>query len=184
MSTKYVCLLISAIATTTPAIGATTESTHTGPYAGQEQRAIKALSPQDIADLETGRGMGLSKVAELNHYPGPKHVLELAEPLALTDAQARDVKQIEVGMQQSAQRLGKQILSKEAELERLFVTYRSDDKPVRALITEIGRLQGELRFVHVDAHLSTTRLLSTAQVATYDRLRGYVGGSTPTHHNH
>jgi len=31
--------------------------------------------------------MGLAKAAELNGYPGPKHVLELAGPLKLTSAQ-------------------------------------------------------------------------------------------------
>ena len=44
------------------------------PYAGMESRAIKALSPQQIADLREGRGMGLALPAELNGYPGPMHV--------------------------------------------------------------------------------------------------------------
>jgi hypothetical protein len=33
----------------------------------------------------------MAKAAELNGYPGPKHVLELAQQLQLTDAQRRDV---------------------------------------------------------------------------------------------
>jgi hypothetical protein len=41
------------------------------PYAGLEARAIKALSEQQIADLEAGRGMGMALAAELNGYPGP-----------------------------------------------------------------------------------------------------------------
>src|SRR6266571_4214131 len=57
------------------------------PYAGQEQRAIKALSDQEIRDLLEARGMGLAKAAELNSYPGPLHVLELADELGLSDAQ-------------------------------------------------------------------------------------------------
>jgi hypothetical protein len=41
------------------------------PYAGQEKRAVKTLSPdEEIQALLNGRGMGLAKVAELNHYPG------------------------------------------------------------------------------------------------------------------
>src|SRR4051812_36526408 len=47
------------------------------PYAGLEQRPIKALSQQQADDLRTGRGMGLALAAELNGYPGPSHVLEL-----------------------------------------------------------------------------------------------------------
>ena len=51
----------------------------TSPYAGQQQRTIKALSDQEIGDLLEGRGMGLAKAGELNSYPGPLHVLQLAE---------------------------------------------------------------------------------------------------------
>ena len=52
-----------------------------GPYAGEQQRAIKSLSEKDIADLQAGQGMGLAKAAELNGYPGPAHVLEHADAL-------------------------------------------------------------------------------------------------------
>ncbi len=41
------------------------------PYAGQEQRSIKALSEQEVAALLAGRGAGFAKAAELNGcYPG------------------------------------------------------------------------------------------------------------------
>ena len=56
------------------------------PYAGEQTREIKALSGSDIANLRNGRGMGLARPAELNRYPGPRHVLDTAE-LALTPAQ-------------------------------------------------------------------------------------------------
>src|SRR6266513_3223882 len=59
----------------------------TSPYAGQKQRTIKAISDQEIGDLLEGRGMGLAKAAELNSYPGPLHVLQLAEQIGLSDAQ-------------------------------------------------------------------------------------------------
>src|SRR5262245_56136455 len=54
------------------------------PYAGFEQRPIKSLSEQQLDDLRTGRGMGLALAAELNGYPGPSHVLELADRLGLS----------------------------------------------------------------------------------------------------
>src|SRR5262245_3588865 len=57
------------------------------PYVGQESREIKALSPQEISDYVSGKGMGLAKAAELNGYPGPAHVLELAAQLDLTPEQ-------------------------------------------------------------------------------------------------
>jgi hypothetical protein len=46
------------------------------PYAGMQDRAIKALSEQQVADLGAGRGMGLALAAELNDYPGPSHVAQ------------------------------------------------------------------------------------------------------------
>jgi hypothetical protein len=36
------------------------------PYAGMQQRAVKALTDQQIADLKNGRGMGLALAGELN----------------------------------------------------------------------------------------------------------------------
>ena len=57
------------------------------PYAGMQTRPIKALSEQQISDLDTGRGMGLALAAELNGYPGPSHVLELADKLELSAEQ-------------------------------------------------------------------------------------------------
>src|SRR5215211_9358946 len=58
-------------------------------YAGLQQRAVKALSAEQIADLRAGRGMSLALAAGLNGYPGPAHVLEQADALALT-AQQRE----------------------------------------------------------------------------------------------
>jgi hypothetical protein len=56
------------------------------PYAGLEGRSIKALSEQQVADLRAGRGMSLALAAELNGYPGPMHVLELADSLDLSSS--------------------------------------------------------------------------------------------------
>ncbi len=51
------------------------------PYTGMQQREIKALSAETVSGYLAGHGMGFAMVAELNSYPGPKHVLELAEQL-------------------------------------------------------------------------------------------------------
>ena len=51
----------------------------------------QALSPEDIQGLLEGRGMGLAKAAELNSYPGPKHVLEMADALELTPEQRAEI---------------------------------------------------------------------------------------------
>src|SRR4051794_23181782 len=62
------------------------------PYAGMQARPIKALSEQQVADLAAGRGMGLALAAELNGYPGPTHVLELADRLELSADQRARIK--------------------------------------------------------------------------------------------
>ena len=59
------------------------------PYVNDQGRALKALSADEAAGYLEGRGLGLAKPAELNGYPGPMHVLELADALALTPAQTR-----------------------------------------------------------------------------------------------
>lgn len=57
------------------------------PYTGLEARAIASLSEEDIATLRAGGGWGLALPAELNGWPGPLHLLELREELALSDDQ-------------------------------------------------------------------------------------------------
>src|SRR5256886_16049718 len=59
------------------------------PYAGQETREIKALSRDEINSYLSGDGIGFAKAAELNHYPGPKHILQLADQLLLSEEQRR-----------------------------------------------------------------------------------------------
>ena len=73
-----------------------------GPYAGQQHRSIKALSEQEITGLLAGKGMGLAKAAELNDYPGPKHVLELVDKLSLSKQQLSKTKQLFNEMEQQA----------------------------------------------------------------------------------
>jgi hypothetical protein len=51
------------------------------PYVGQELRQIKALSPQEISDFLSGKGLGLAKAAELNGYPGPARTIQPASRL-------------------------------------------------------------------------------------------------------
>src|SRR5687768_9981318 len=84
------------------------------PYAGFENRAIKALSDDEIADLRAGRGMGLALAAELNGYPGPSHVLEHAEALTLTPAQRQRTEAVFEAMKAEAVNLGERLIEQEA----------------------------------------------------------------------
>ena len=153
-----------------------------GPYAGQEQRETKALSAGEIRDYLAGKGMGLARAAELNHYPGPAHVLELAPKLGLSEAQVARTRAIFAAMQKDAIRHGQSLVEKERELDRLFATGTINPDKLRAVLAEIGRLQAELRRVHLQAHLDQRAVLTPEQVGRYDTLRGY--GSSAGDHSH
>jgi hypothetical protein len=143
------------------------------PYAGQHVRGVKALSDQEIADYLQGHGMGLSKVAELNHYPGPRHVLDQASDLKLSAEQLAKGKAIWEGMDSKARALGTMIVAKETVLERMYSTGAATPADTRMLVDQIARLQADLRYTHLAAHLSMRSVLSVDQVAKYDELRGY-----------
>ena len=153
------------------------------PYAGLAARPVKALSDQQIADLKAGRGMGLALAAELNGYPGPLHVLELATPLALNDDQRAKVAGLFDAMKREAVPLGERLIAAETALDRQFaertITAASLGEATRA----IAALQGDLRLAHLKYHLATLDLLTPEQAARYSSLRGYGGGQhAPGHH--
>ena len=143
------------------------------PYIGQESREIKALSPQEISDYLSGKGMSLAKAAELNGYSGPAHVLELAAQLELTSEQKTKTEALFETMQARAIMLGKELVQEERALDRLFASRTVSSETLENVLARIGRLQGQVRRVHLDAHLKQTALLTSAQIDKYDRLRGY-----------
>jgi Spy/CpxP family protein refolding chaperone len=139
--------------------------------------AVKTLPPEEQAALAEGGGAGMAKPAELNGYPGPKHVLELAEQLALTAAQRGRAEALFSAMQAQAVGLGAQVLGKEAALDRAFAERRAEPAAVEALVREIATLRGELRLVHLRTHFEMAGLLDPGQTQTYLRLRGHGHGA-------
>lgn len=135
---------------------------------------IKALTSEQINGYLTGEGMGLAKVAELNHYPGPKHVLDLAEKLNLTQSQIDSTKKIFNSMKEKAVRIGEIIVEKEKLLDQLFNNNKADEESVEILVNEIAQYQGELRLAHIKAHIQQKSILTPEQISLYDKLRGYA----------
>lgn len=158
------------------ASAAAQESKPGGAYAGEERRAIKSLSAEEVEGLLNGQGMGLAKAAELNHYPGPRHVLELATELQLTPEQRTQTQAAFDLMRGEAVRLGRLIVERERALDAMFAQGEIDAGKLRAATSEIARLQGDLRAAHLAAHLEVRRLLSPQQIKKYDELRGYAAG--------
>jgi Spy/CpxP family protein refolding chaperone len=155
------------------------------PYAGLEDRTIRALSAELIDDLLAGRGAGYALAAELNHYPGPTHVLALAGELGLTPAQQTMTQDIFAPMQVAAQELGAQLVDLESRLDEAFSSSTIDQASLIEITAEIARVEGELRAAHLAAHLDMQYVLTPEQIGRYDELRGYApvdGGPMASEH--
>ena len=147
------------------------------PYAGEERRAIKSLSAKEVQSLQNGGGMGFAKLAELNHFPGPKHVLDARDELELSPSQLAATKSLYEEMHRNAVILGEELLLAESRLDQDFEagTIRSD--ALRAALLEIGTIRARLRYVHLESHLRQRKLLTAEQINKYDELRGYHGAT-------
>jgi hypothetical protein len=154
------------------------------PYAGMQTRPIKALSEQQVADLGAGRGMGLALAAELNGYPGPSHVLELADRLELSADQRARVQTLFDSMKREALPIGAKLLEQEAELDQQFAGHTVTSDSLKVSTAAVAVTQGELRQTHLKYHLSTAALLSPVQMQRYAELRGYGKGDRPMMHQH
>lgn len=141
--------------------------------AGQN-RSIRSLSAEDIAELEKGGGWGFAKAADLNGIPGPSHVQKMAEQLALTAEQLASVRQLFETMQNNAATEGKQLITGEAALEAAFRDGSIDADQLRARLNLIEASRARLRYIHLAAHLETVKLLNKEQIARYNELRGYT----------
>lgn len=143
------------------------------PYAGQETRGIKALSDQEVSDYLSGKGMGLAKVAELNGYPGPLHVLALSSELKLSAEQHEQTEALYKGMQEKAIATGRMLVDEERRLDQLFASRAITTASLEEALKKIGELQAQVRRIHLEAHLAQARLLTPGQAAEYSRRRGY-----------
>lgn len=149
---------------------------HQSEYAGQEHRPIKSLSSDDLEDLRNGRGWGLAKAAELNGVPGPVHLLEMGEEIGLSDTQLEQIEALYAAMKERAIPLGLKLIELEGELDAAFVNRTADEAGLARLLEQIGGVYGDLRYVHLSAHLRTPDILTPEQIEKYNELRGYSSG--------
>ena len=152
------------------------------PYAGLQNRSIKTLSDQQIADLNAGRGMGFALAAELNGYPGPIHAIELASDLHLSPEQVTKLKALFEAMKAETIPLGASLISQERELNDDFADRKITLARLEAATQKIGATQAALRAAHLKYHLSTGDILTPEQVARYNELRGYKADRAHGHH--
>jgi Spy/CpxP family protein refolding chaperone len=106
-------------------------------------------------------------------------VLQLATELGLSDAQRKGTDSLYANMRQQALSIGRQIVEAERTLDRAFANGAIEPATLRSQVHAIATLQGELRAVHLEAHIAQHALLTPEQIAQYDVLRGYRGGAAP-----
>lgn len=172
------------------ALGATAQdhghATGDAPYAGLDSRRITSLSEADIEELRRGGGWGLALPAELNGQPGPAHLLELREPLGLSEAQVAAIEAIYRQMRAEAIAAGERYIAAEAALDAAFEAGGLDEAELGALIGAAEAARAELRRIHLSRHLETPPLLTEGQIRAYNVLRGYAEdpcGSAPEGHD-
>jgi hypothetical protein len=153
------------------------------PYVGLQVREAKTLSEEQLSDLKAGRGMGLALVADMNGYPGPRHVLDLADKLGLTEQQRTSIQQLFHTMKSEAMPIGAKLITAEKALNRQFAERTMTPERLQAATAAIAQIRGELQNTHLKYHLSTAALLSPSQITRYAELRGYRGAAaTPSAH--
>jgi hypothetical protein len=171
-----VFLMLAVSVALSPAAAVAQQHSHSGhatPYAGLETRAIKSLSDSDIEELRRGGGWGLALAAELNGMPGPAHLLELKDEIALTPEQVAAIETIFQQMKADAISAGERLIAAEQAVEEAFRSGSLEKDKLRRLIGEAETARSELRYIHLSRHLETPPLLTSAQIERYKILRGY-----------
>lgn len=179
---RAIIIVLTVLAAASPAM---TRDGSAQPYAGQQARDVTSLSASDLAQIEAGQGWGLAKPAELNGYPGPAHVIELATELKLTTEQRRAVEAIFNAMKAAAIEAGRLYIDAERNVDEVFRSGAATPDQLHAATMAAGERRAALRLTHLEAHISTAALLSEHQRRQYDQLRGYTGaGGHGGHHGH
>jgi len=140
--------------------------------AAREGTGIPALSEGQQAAYLDGRPMWMASAAELNQYPDPHRVLELATALELTEEQQQVIAALAAETRAQAVDLGKEIIAQEQKLNRIFAWHQATAGNIEDSVFEIGLLQALLRHTHLAAHIRTRELLTETQVERYAELQG------------
>jgi len=152
---------------------------------GQESRPIKSLSDDDVRQLLDGAGWGFARPAELSGYPGPRHVLDLADELKLTTEQRSEIEAIFQNMNAKARSLGQAFIEAERAISDAFARTEVTSEQLTKLVENAARLRAALRLVHLEAHLVVRPVLTPQQITSYNTLRGYNhNGAAPEHDQH
>src|SRR3970040_2422628 len=117
----------------------------TSPYIPLLDSPIRGLSVDEISDLETGAGAGFARAAQLNGYPGPRHILDLQAQLDLSEDQLAEVQTLYDEMNGEARQLGSEILKMESDIELAFRNQSIDEDSLATQVAALAEKYGELR---------------------------------------
>ena len=100
-------------------------------------------------------------------------MLELESELGLTEKQIVATRKSFEEMKAAAVELGERIIKAEKHLDAAFADGSIDEEQLERITGHIAAFRGELRAVHLKAHLTMKHVLTEEQIAKYDELRGY-----------
>ncbi len=143
---------------------------------------IRGLDQDTIEGYLTGKGLGQALPAELNGYPGPRHTIDMAEELELTEEQLAQVQALFDDMQSAVIPLGEKYLESVAELELTFREGTITDEYLQSQLEKITGIEAQMRYVHLSTHLATIDILSHDQIMQYNLMRGYGDGMDHEQH--
>ncbi len=115
--------------------------------------------------------MGLTDIVDINNYPGPKHVIDMSDQLALTKEQVIETKKLIDFVIHSTIDRGKEFLYAENELVNIFENGNIDENILRTKLDEIEKLRSEIRFIHLNTYLQMKQILTSYQINKYYELR-------------
>ncbi|MBC8515055.1 hypothetical protein H8D30_04280 [bacterium] len=138
---------------------------------------LTSLSAEEVLGFLEGKGMGMAKPAEMNHFPGPMHVLELREELDLSEDQIAMVYGYRLDMLEETKSKGSLLITMEYNIDQWFLAASKgasvDETDLSRMLRASALLRGQIRYTHLHAHLLTAMALSPQQIMDYDTLRGY-----------
>jgi Spy/CpxP family protein refolding chaperone len=138
-------------------------------------------SQERVQGLLEGKGMGLAVPAENHGYPGPRHVLDAADMLALTPEQKAKTAALVEQMKAEAIPASERLLADEAALDQLFIDRRADLASITAASRQAALSESAVQVVHLKYHLAMRDILTPAQITMYASMGSHPEqGRAPT----
>lgn len=142
-----------------------------------ERDSHDSCAEEKRAGAESGEGPGVADPATCAGYPGPCQVLALAGRLKLSAEQMAALRKIQDEATVKAAARAKEIRAAEARLEEMFRQGRPE-ADLREQSFRADSIRAELRWARLAARLATRALLTSEQLAAYQRLPHSPGNAS------